>query len=144
MGRVEGALESFEKGFSCSQAVLSAYGKGLKLDSEIALRIGTPFGGGMGRMGRTCGAVTGGFMALGLKYGTSDAEDADGKEKTYDLVREFTRRFEERHGSIVCNDLLGCDISSPDGRAEAQKREMFTTLCPKLVRSACEILEEIL
>ncbi len=144
MDKIEAAVSSFNDGFSCSQAVLSTYGNDLGLDRETALRVAAAFGGGMGRMGATCGAVTGAFMVLGLKYGSPDEEDSDAKEKTYEQVRQFARRFVKEHGSLICNDLLGCDISTSHGREEASEKGLFTTLCPKLVGSAGEILEQLL
>jgi C_GCAxxG_C_C family probable redox protein len=138
------ACARFEEGFSCSQAVFSAYAEQLGLDCGIALKISGGFGGGMGRLALTCGAVTGAFMAIGLKYGTIDAEDKETKEKAYALVREFADRFRSRHGSITCQELLGCDISKPEGEKVAREQGLFKTMCPRLVRDAAEILEEIL
>ena len=143
MKKVERAVACFEEGFSCSQAILSTYGSEFGLDRDVAMRVAGGFGGGMGRMGKTCGAVTGAFMVLGLKYGGTDASDNDRKEKTYALVREFTKEFTSRNGHIGCNELLGHDISTPDGRREAGEKGLFSTLCPKLVRDAAEILEQL-
>ena len=98
----------------------------------------------MARMGETCGAVTGAFMTIGLKYGKIKAEDEGARDKTYELVSEFAARFKDRHGSIVCRELLGYDLSNPDGLTTAREKGVFDTLCPKFVRDATEILEEIL
>lgn len=95
-------------------------------------------------MAQTCGAVTGAFMVIGLKYGNADAHDKQAKEETYGLVREFARRFEERNGSIMCRDLLGCDISKPEGLNAAKENGVFTSVCPDMLRDATEILEEML
>ena len=138
------ACARFEEGFSCSQAVFSAYAEQFGLDRETALKISGGFGGGMGRMAQTCGAVTGAFMVIGLKYGAIDAEDKETKEKAYALVREFSDRFKSRHGSISCQDLLGCDISKPEGEKVAREQKLFETICPKLVKDAAELLEEML
>jgi C_GCAxxG_C_C family probable redox protein len=124
--------------------VLSSFGEELGLDRERALRIAGAFGGGMGRRGETCGAVTGAFMAIGLKYGKARAEDEGARDKTYELVREFVNRFQSSHGSIICRDLLGCDLSNPEGLKTASEKGLFDTLCPQLVQDATEILEEIL
>ena len=134
----------FKEGFSCSQAVFSAYAEQLGLDRETALKISGAFGGGMGRMAQTCGAVTGAFMVIGLKYGAIDAEDKETKEKAYALVREFADRFKSRHGSIACQDLLGCNVSKPEGLKVAREQKLFETICPRLVKDAAEILEEML
>jgi C_GCAxxG_C_C family probable redox protein len=144
MSRVEEAVTYFKEGFVCSQAVLSAYSMQLGLDRDTALKIADGFGGGMARRGETCGAVTGAFMVIGLKHGRAAVEDAQAHETTYGLVNEFVRRFKLRNGSIVCRELLGCDISTPEGLRSARQQNLFTTVCPKYVRDAAEIIEEIL
>jgi C_GCAxxG_C_C family probable redox protein len=114
----------------------------LGLESELALRVAGPFGGGMG-MGRTCGAVTGALMVIGLRRSKTVAGDDEAKEACYDLVEEFVAQFEARNGSITCKDLLGHDISIPEERELAKKQGLFDTRCPKLVRDAAKILEQI-
>lgn len=143
MNRVEQAVDKFEKGFNCSQAVLGTYCEQFGLDYNAALKIATGFGGGM-RMAKTCGAVTGAFMVLGLKYGNITAEDKEGKAKTYEKIGEYTKRFKARNGSVICKDLLSCDISRPEGMEKAQEDGLFNSICPKMVRDAAEILEEML
>jgi C_GCAxxG_C_C family probable redox protein len=124
--------------------VISSFGEELGLDRERALRVVGAFGGGMARMGATCGAVTGAFMAIGLTYGKTKAEDEGAREKTYELVREFVNRFQSRHGLIICKELLGYDLSNPQEGEAAKEKGLFDTLCPQFVQDATEILEEIL
>ena len=143
MNKVEYAVSCFKEGFSCAQAVLSVFGEEFGLNRECALRVAGAFGGGMAQMGKTCGAVTGAFMVIGLKYGKTKAEDEETKKKAYSLVREFVERFKSRNGSIVCKELIGCDISTPEGLKRA-KEEKFTIVCPRLVQDALEIIEQIL
>ena len=144
MNQVERAVTCFQEGFSCAQSVLTAYGPQLGLDRERCLKVAGAFGAGMGRMGQTCGAVTGALMVIGLVTGKTRSEDNQAKERAYGLVQEFAHEFELRNGSITCNELLGCDMSTPEGRAVANEKGLFGTLCPKLVRDAVEILEQIL
>jgi C_GCAxxG_C_C family probable redox protein len=144
MDRVELAVSLFQKGFSCSQALLAAYGDYFGLDREVALRIAAGFGGGMGRMAKTCGAVTGAFMLIGLKHGGIAAEDRQAKAKTHEVVREFARRFLESHGFLSCRELLGCDISTPEGSKTVKEKRLNATICPNLVKSAAQILEEVI
>lgn len=144
MSRPEKALDQFKKGYSCSQAVLSAFAEELGIDEGIALRVSSGFGGGMGHMAETCGAVTGAYMVLGLKTGRTDAGDSEAKERTYELVREFTRRFKERTGNVVCREILGVDIGNPEGYKQAIKKRLFSTICADMVVAAAEILEEML
>ena len=141
--RVEKAVERFKSGFNCSQAVLGSYCEQFGLDCEQAFKVATGFGGGM-HIGETCGAVTGAFMVLGLKYGSTTAEDKAAKAKTYEKVVEYTNKFKARNGSVVCKELLGCDISRPDGMKKAQEDGLFDSICPRMVQGASEILEEML
>lgn len=142
--RSEKAVSYFEN-FNCAQSVIAACGPDFGLDRETALRIAGGFGGGMGRLGEVCGAVTGAFMVIGLKHGKSHPEDdeSETKEKAYALVCEFADRFHARHGSILCRELLGCDIGTPEGSAQAREKGLFGDLCPRLVQSAVEILEQM-
>jgi C_GCAxxG_C_C family probable redox protein len=141
--KIEEAVERFKNGFNCSQAVFSSYSGQFGLDCESALKVATGFGGGM-RMSETCGAVTGAFMVLGLKYGNATAQDQQAKEKTYEMINEFTNRFKNRNGSVVCRELLGCDISTQDGQKKARDDGLFSTICPEMVKNAAEIIEEML
>jgi C_GCAxxG_C_C family probable redox protein len=143
MSRVEQAADRFKKGFNCSQAVLGSYCQQFGLDRETAFKVATGFGGGM-HINSVCGAVTGAFMVLGLKYGNTTAQDKEAKAKTYEKVVEYTNRFKARNGSVICGDLLGCDISRPGGMKKAQENALFDSVCPKMVHDAAEILEEML
>lgn len=144
MDRVSHALSTFDSGFNCSQSVLAAFCNEFGLRDEIAFKIACGFGGGMGRAAKTCGAVTGAFMIIGLKYGQTQSNDKAAKERTYGLVREFADLFAKKHGSIECRELLACDISTPEGLKNANEKGFFKTVCPKCVESAVKILEEII
>lgn len=143
--KTEQALACF-KSFNCAQAVISTFGPDLGLEREMALRVAGAFGGGMGRMGHVCGAVSGACMVIGLKYAKvhEDDDEAQTKERAYALVREFAARFAARHGAITCNELLGCDISTPEGHRQASENGLFGTRCPQFVQDAVEILELII
>ncbi|HUT31130.1 MAG TPA: C-GCAxxG-C-C family protein [Sedimentisphaerales bacterium] len=143
MEKVERAVRYFEQGCNCAQAILAAYGEQFGLERETSLKLACGFGGGI-QMGQTCGAVTGAFMVLGLKYGQTDAKDRRPKEKTYELISQFVEKFQSRNGSVVCKELLGCDISTPEGMKTARARNLFVSFCPKMVRDAAEILEQML
>ena len=144
MGKIEEAVSCFDEGFMCSQALLSTYGGQFGLDSETALKVSAAFGGGMGRMGETCGAVTGAFMVIGLKYGRTAVQGAKSHENTNKLVREFVDDFKSRNGSIVCRELLGCDLSTREGQKAFMEKDIRTTFCSRLVRDAAGIVEQLL
>ncbi len=143
MSRSEHAAEQFRAGLNCSQAVLGEYAEEFGVDFASALRIACGFGGGMGRMGCTCGAVTGAITVIGLRACVPDPRDPMTKARVYNLVRSFVERFEARHQTISCRELLGCDISTPGGLEEAQRLGLLETKCPNYVEDAIEILEEM-
>ena len=144
MSRVESAVSCMKSGLCCSQAIACTYGQPFGLDRETAMRLSAGFGGGMGRMAETCGAVTGAFMVLGLSTDATTAADKDDRGQIYEQVLDFANRFAARNGSIICDDLMGCDISTPAGLAYANEKGLFATTCPKMVQDAAEILEEML
>jgi C_GCAxxG_C_C family probable redox protein len=124
--------------------VLSTYGTRFGLDRETAFKVAGAFGGGMSRMGETCGAVTGAFMVIGMKHGKTRAGDDDAREKTYELVNEFAARFKRKNGSVLCRELLGHDLSTEEGREAVAEKNLFITVCPRFVRDAGEILEALI
>jgi C_GCAxxG_C_C family probable redox protein len=142
--KAEKAKKQFEKGFSCAPAVFSTYSKQLGLDKELALKIACGFGGGIGRTGRTCGAVTGAVMAIGLKHGQADLADEESRQRTHKLVKEFIDKFTALHGSIECKELLGHDLSSARGLKAARESGVFENKCPGFVYDAACILEDVL
>jgi C_GCAxxG_C_C family probable redox protein len=143
MTKPETAFDLFSRQYNCAQAILATYGPDFGLDFESCLKIASPFGGGIARMGETRGAVTGAIMVLGLRSGGDAGGNPQAKAELYKRAREFVRRFEACHGSTICRDLLGCDVGTPEGLKQAEGCELFETLCPRLVRAAAEILEEM-
>lgn len=133
------ALQKFQS-FSCSQSVFSSFAEELGLDEDTALKLSSGFGGGMGTA-ETCGAVTGAYMVIGMKYGHTTA-DLLAKNNTKELILKFNQHFKKKHGSLICKELLGCDISTDDGRVKAKEKDAFNQFCPKFVATACEILEK--
>jgi C_GCAxxG_C_C family probable redox protein len=144
MSKADNAVQCFHSGFNCSQAIFSTYSEQLGLDKDTALKIACPFGSGMGRMAETCGAVTGAYMLIGLKYGKYLPEDNAAKEKSFQLLKEFTDIFNEIHGSISCRDLLKHDLSTPDGLAYVKENSLWDSLCPIFIRDAAQTIEVLL
>jgi len=144
MNCAERAADSFARGFNCSQSVLAAYAEQFGLTEEQALKVAGGFGGGMGRMAETCGAVTGAIMVIGLKFASTTPGDMQGKENAYAVVREFVHRFKGRNVTVLCRELLDCDISTPEGMKRAQQEKLIKKYCPKLIQDAAEILDQLI
>ncbi len=138
---VQTTNERFSKSYSCSQAVFSAFASRLGLTDEQAIKLASPFGGGTARQGYVCGAVTGALMVIGLARGTTDPKD---KDAIYQLGQEFIKRFEARHGTVLCRELTGYDFRNPEEYQAAKDQEISTSVCPKFVQSAAEIVSEFL
>lgn len=134
------AQQVFQQGYACSQAILIAFSKQVGLDTETAKKISSPFGGGMGRLRKTCGVLTGAFMVLGMKYGNTAPNDMEAKLYTYQLVQEFSKRFKEKHKETACRKLLLQHVSEQ----EITTREHHRKICDELVRDGAQLLAEIL
>jgi C_GCAxxG_C_C family probable redox protein len=140
---IDDAVKRFGCGCNCCQTILLTHNKKYGLTDELPIKLGTGFGGGYARQGETCGAVTGSLMVIGLKYGMTKIKDEIPGEKTYENVIKFLHKFKEKNKSLQCRELLGCDISTSEGRELAKKNGRLDR-CPDFVKSAAEILDEIL
>lgn len=140
---VERAAETFARGFNCTQAVLAAFAPRYGLGREEALRVGGAFGSGM-NVGGTCGAVTGALMVIGLHHARVSAGRFLTRDRTGNAARSFQERFAERHGTTSCEELIGCNLATPECRAAARRDRSIKERCPGYVRDAAEILEELL
>lgn len=136
MNYVEEAVQLFEDGYVCSQAVLAVFCEEFGLSREQAFKISMSFGGGM-RKGEVCGACTGAIMALGLRYG-------ENKSKSDEMCVKFLDSFKKENGSYICRDLLDCDIRTEEGIKYAIDNNLFKEICPKMVESAVKIAQELI
>ena len=108
--------------FNCCESTLKRVNKAKPLpgfDSDI-MRIASGFGGGIGGWGSACGAVSGAAMALGLVYGSNGDEEVksfkDKKAELREVTREFLGAFQSEFGSVNCQDLLGVNRHTEEGR----------------------------
>lgn len=142
MSKVQEAVSAHKEGLNCSQSIVGTYGPEYGLSQLDLLRVSCGFGGGMCH-GDTCGVVTGALMVLGLRYGPKDVSDTSAKTDVNPKVTEFYLRFKSRCGYINCRDLLGCDISTEEGMEQARENNIKETVCPRMIQTAAEILEEM-
>lgn len=139
------AVEKFLSGYNCAQSVLYAFGPDLGLDAERALKVATGFGGGMGGRGEVCGAVTGGILALGLKFGRGEREAKPVTQQAYQKTGELMAAFERVHGSCICRTLLGgCNLRTPEGMQRFREENLHQKVCVGCVRTVGEILAGML
>ncbi|MCU7800342.1 MAG: C-GCAxxG-C-C family protein [gamma proteobacterium symbiont of Lucinoma myriamae] len=144
MSNSKKAHKTFINGLNCSQSIIAQYAEHYQLDLATACKLATGFGGGMGRMGGTCGALTGAYLVLGLEYGSENSFQKDKKNQTYDKIQDFTKKFEQKNGACQCWELLGCDISTVEGFQQAKEQGLTKNKCPGFVKNAVDILEDII
>jgi C_GCAxxG_C_C family probable redox protein len=128
-----------DEGYNCSQSVLLTMCEHWKCKNELVPRIATAFGSGMGRCGSVCGALSGGLMAIGIKYGTNEPS-AEKRSKAYELAYKFYRTFEKQSGSAMCQELIGFDLSDEEQRRKAHEEDVFERKCTVFVKRAVDAL----
>jgi len=138
----EKAVSRFLSGYNCAQSVLLTMFEHWNGENVLVPKIATAFGGGIGRCGSVCGALTGGVMAIGIKYGT-DEPSAEKRLRVYELARMAYRQFEKRHGSVLCRELIGYDLSDPEESEKARDAEVFEEKCTGFIRGTVEILRSL-
>jgi C_GCAxxG_C_C family probable redox protein len=141
----ERAVTLFAEGFNCAQSVVAAFCEDIGLDRDIALKGACGFGAGMGRCQEVCGAVSGGVMVIGAKYGKGINGDNNAKETTYNKVHSLLDRFAEKHGTVICGKLLkDCDLATAEGQKLFKENNLANKACRTYVESAVELLEDIM
>lgn len=134
------AQKYFDQHCNCAQSVFAPFAFRFGMDLDIALKIATPFGGGMGHAGQICGAVSGGLMAIGLVKGIT-SYDREKKYACYGLAQEFQDRFQELYGEITCPGLLGYDIGNPGELEKVRELNLIRNLCTNYVGDAARIVD---
>ena len=131
------------EGVVCAPSVFGAFADVCGISQEQALKTAACFGGGM-RLGSVCGACTGALMVLGLKYASGDPDDPEAPVEPNGQAVRFLEEFKKRRGSCLCRELLGCDPNTDEGYAIVEEKALFETVCPQMVQTAGEILQEML
>lgn len=132
----EKASQLHLKGYNCAQAVLLVLYEHMtpQAKSDVIPKVATGLGGGIGRCGDVCGALTGAVLAVGLKYGTNEI-DPKAKALSYSKAQTLYRKFESQHGNVNCRNLIKHDLSTPEGFAKAKEEKAFEAVCGKLIKS---------
>ena len=140
----EKAIALFTSGLNCAQSVTTAYSEKLNFDNTFALNFSCGFGGGMGRLQETCGAVTGAFMVISIFNGQKYTENGVKKIMTYSMIQDFNSKFLARHKTINCRALLDCDLTTEEGLHYLQENNLHEKVCEKCIRSAIQIINALI
>ncbi len=118
------ALENYQNGCNCAQAILKTFATELELNEDIAMKMASSLGSGM-YTGETCGAVSAAFIALGLKHGGSES---DKRKMVLKKVKEYESEFKEKNHSLNCKEL----------------KTVYKKDCKELVKDSAKLLEDLL
>jgi C_GCAxxG_C_C family probable redox protein len=140
----EKAIIRFQGGYNCAQSVLLTLYEHMEAEgkNELIPKIATGFGGGIGRCGSVCGALTGGVMAVGIKYGTNET-GVEKRAKAYAHAQTLYKQFEKQHGTVLCRDLIKYDLSNPEEAAKARQEKVFEKVCANFIKAAIENFLEL-
>ncbi len=141
----EVATTKFSEGYNCAQSVFYSFCDVLKFDKHLALKMVCGFGAGMGRKEEVCGAVTGGIVVIGTKYGRGEKDGREATELTYKKTGELMDKFVEKHGTFICRRLINdCELTTKEGQKQFKEKDMLNKICKPCVQSVVEILEDIM
>lgn len=144
-GHASAAKQLFLDGCNCSQAVFAAFCDVTGIDKEYALRISSPFGGGMGRLREVCGAFSAIVMVLGITDGITDCNVPGAKAELYKKVQTLADEFKRRNGSLICRELLGLPEGGDSPVPTPRTEEFYKTRpCADIIASAASVLEDYL
>ncbi|MGC1122396.1 MAG: C-GCAxxG-C-C family protein [Candidatus Methanofastidiosia archaeon] len=136
------ATDYFDSGFNCAQSVLLALRESTGNTCSCIPAIAEGFGSGI-KTGSVCGAVTGAVMGIGLEYGRKTPKDISSKTHVEPLVKEFLRKFTEEHGTILCCELLGVDVTTEQGVQHYKEKNMHEK-CESFITTATQIAQTLL
>ena len=139
------AREIFENGGNCAQAVFAAFSDLTGYSYEESLRMASAFGGGIGRLRETCGAVSGGVMVIGCLYGYSDLPGDKAKAEVYRKTQQYVKAFEQATGSMWCHDLLGLESWPEDPKPSERTAQYYAARpCPGIIEASGRVLDALL
>lgn len=144
--RADKAREMFLQGYNCCQAVVGAFADLYGFDPETAMKMAEGFGGGLGRMRLTCGAVNGMAMVAGMKMSHGKAGDLQRRGDIYAVVRQMVNEFKEQNGTIICAELLGLSMPKDDSPMPEERTPEYYKRrpCPDKIHQCGLIIEKYL
>jgi C_GCAxxG_C_C family probable redox protein len=145
MTRIEQAVSKMIEGYNCAQSVLFSFCDDLQVEKNSALKLVCGLGAGMGRKAEVCGAVTGGIVVIGAKFGRGEKDNRTATELTYRRTRDLMDKFAEKHGTYICRKLLhDCDLATEKGQKYFKENDLLNKVCVPCVQSVVEFLEHII
>lgn len=142
MDKAKKAVELFESGYNCSQAIVLAFEDYLNVDRKTLQSLSSSFGGGISRLREVCGCVSGMAIIMGIIHGDYDVNDNDQKAKHYELIQKLALKFKEKTNSINCAELLNKVKEVENPTPEIRSKEYYEKRpCSKYIKIMAEIIE---
>ena len=139
--RKDKAIELFSNGYNCAQSIIGAYADRLGKNTYVLMDMASGFGGGMGKLQKTCGAVTGAFIVMS----SLNNHNLPGAREHLDQdIQEFARRFTSHFGELNCRDLIGYDLNAEEEKQEAEKTGVSESKCQRYIEFSLQTLEDLL
>ncbi|MBQ4074890.1 MAG: C_GCAxxG_C_C family protein [Clostridia bacterium] len=140
----ERAAHLFVNGYNCAQAVFGAFAERAGIPLETAARMASALGGGLCRMRETCGAVSGGMLALGTLEGYGIPGDDEVKMALYARGQRVMKQFKETYGTLCCRELLGILENAPLSPVPSPRTEEYYRVrpCARFIYEMARLTEE--
>jgi len=120
-------------GFNCAESIFLTFRAIAVPDmNEDMVRMASPFGGGMGRSGCVCGALSGAIMILGAAKGRVSPDVP--RKQSYELSNEYHNRFKAKFGATCCRVLVKAEFGSKEQGAR----------CYDIITESAELLMDFL
>lgn len=140
----ENALNLFNNGYNCAQSVLLSQIDKLNITPSTATNLTSGFGAGMGGLQKTCGAVTGAYLTIGLYYGAIHNDNDDKKAAANERIKEFHQQFLAQHNTSDCLTLLNCDLNTEEGQSHFSENKLKKTICEECIKDAITIIDKVI
>ena len=127
--------------YNCCESVLLALKDYLDMDSELIPKIGTGIGAGVSLNGLLCGSVSSVAIAIGIKYGRSNAEE--NPKTVWDKVDRYVAEFKDKFRYVNCRQLTGLNLKTEEG-LKKYFAEVHDYACVARLKFAVEKAIEIL
>ncbi|MBE5786543.1 MAG: C_GCAxxG_C_C family protein [Clostridiales bacterium] len=142
--RPEKAVALFQQGYNCAQAVFGAFADEIGISLDTAARMASALGGGLCRMRETCGAVSGGMLALGSLEGYSVPGNDEIKMALYARGQRVMKAFQDIYGTLCCRELLGLLENAPLSPIPTPRTPEFYQQrpCARFIYEMARLVEE--
>lgn len=136
--RVERAVNNFESGYNCSQAVFLSFTDIIDVDLNLAKNVSLGFGGGMGKLEKTCGTFSALVLLAGLRYPVKETDSPDARDLSYHVIQRMAKEFEKINHSTDCSLLTSQDMTKLVNN-EKKALKLAIRPCSKYVADAARL-----